>query len=83
MNRDAVVDVEGAILAYLDAHPDAADSAAGIQRWWLPRALENVTLFDVERALLHLVASQVVGEFRLPDGGVIFGAGAATGRIKT
>jgi hypothetical protein len=31
--------LSGAILGYLRAHPQAADTVAGIVEWWLPRRL--------------------------------------------
>ena len=37
--------------AYLAIHPDAADSAEGIQRWWLASTLTEESLDRVRAAL--------------------------------
>jgi hypothetical protein len=46
--------VAAAILRYLDAHPLAADTAEGIQRWWLLPQYGEVSLHTVEAALAQL-----------------------------
>ena len=43
--------VAEAIRRYLDAHPRAADTAQGIQRWWLAPEYGEVSLQTVEAAL--------------------------------
>jgi hypothetical protein len=48
--------VAWAVLQYLQRHPQAADTAAGIQRWWLAPTMGEVSIDDVEQALEHLVA---------------------------
>jgi hypothetical protein len=69
-NRAAV---GAAIIAYIKAHPDAADNAIGIKRWWLPRHLANVSAADVATVLAALVADGLLQTQRLPGGHVIFG----------
>ena len=62
--------------AYLAIHPDAADSAEGIQRWWLASTLTEESLDRVRAALDELAAAGRVTRRVLPDGGVVY-SGAA------
>jgi len=78
--RDAVAPVVQAIRAYVRAHPSAADSPAGIQRWWLPPELTNVRTADVMAALETLHSAGDLSELRLPDGNVVYSA--AHGQCK-
>ncbi len=34
--EERLTEIVDAILRYLDSHPDAADTAEGIAKWWLP-----------------------------------------------
>jgi hypothetical protein len=72
--------IRDAIVAHLQAHADASDTAEGIRGWWLgPRGCEeDVTV--VEEALDELVMSGLVRRRPLPDGGVIYTNAAAGGR---
>jgi hypothetical protein len=57
-NHDRTVSqVALAILTYLQAHPDAKDSAKGIAQWWVQED-EGV----VEKALALLVKEKAVGK---------------------
>ena len=49
-----------AIRLYLDEHPRAADTAAGIQRWWLLPSFGELSLATVEAALAQLEEEGVV-----------------------
>ena len=60
------------ILAYLQRHPAAADSARGIQRWWL--AESEVALSTVEAAAEALAREGKVTKTRLTDGNAVFSA---------
>ena len=60
--------VADAVLAHLDTHPLAADSAAGVARWWLGSDGSGVTLEQVEQALDLLVARHQLRRFCLADG---------------
>ena len=51
-----------AILRYLQVHPDAKDSLAGIGQWWLLREWSERNLKDVEEALSDLVSKGLVVE---------------------
>jgi hypothetical protein len=57
-----------AILAHLETHPLAADSASGVARWWLGTDGSGVTLEQVEQALDLLVSRQVMRRLSLVDG---------------
>jgi hypothetical protein len=46
--------VAEAIRRYLSEHPQAADTAEGIQRWWLLPSFGEVSLATVEAALALL-----------------------------
>jgi hypothetical protein len=63
---------------YLEAHPDAADSLAGIRQWWLPEALREVALEELREALAQLAASGEVQCSTLPDKSELYTRGSAT-----
>jgi hypothetical protein len=63
------------IEAYLAVHPDAADSAEGIQRWWLASTLTEESLDQVRAALERLAAAGRVTRHVLPDGRVVYSCG--------
>jgi hypothetical protein len=65
-------DIMAAIVAYLRTHPGAADNATGIQRWWLPAKLANVSSTEVAASLAALVGEGRLETQRLPGGHVIF-----------
>ena len=63
------------IVRYLQRHPDAADTAEGIARWWLGgRCYEN-ELGRVREAIAVLVKRGLVQKQTLPDGAEIYRAG--------
>jgi hypothetical protein len=66
------------IQRYLEVNPDAADSAEGIRRWWLPPALAEESPGTVEEALDRLVAAGVITRRPLPDGRVLYAKRGAT-----
>lgn len=68
---DAVME---AIEAYLARHPEAADSAEGIARWWLSAGGLDASVDEVRVALLRLIERGVVDWRHLPDGRRIYGA---------
>ena len=69
----AVEAIADAIRNYRETNPGAADSADGIQRWWLPSELHAEPLPLVERALERLVREGVMGRVFKEDGRVIYG----------
>ncbi len=62
------------IRRYLGEHPRAADTAEGIQRWWIAPAHGEVSLRSVEQALAELEGDGVVRKLEP------FGPNAAYGR---
>ena len=63
------------IQQYLSAHPEAADTMAGIRAWWLSPPFAGTPLGVVEAALELLVERGAVTSTRLPDGRVLYAAG--------
>ena len=70
--------VAGAIEAYLQRHPDAADSAEGIARWWLAGDGMEDCVEDVRAALARLMERGVVSARTLPSGKRIYSAARAS-----
>ena len=66
--------VVAAIEAYLERHPEAADSADGIARWWLARDGMEDCVEDVRAALARLLDRGVVTARTLPSGERIYSA---------
>lgn len=62
---------------YLRAHVDAADTAAGIARWWI-RARKS-SIETIEAAMQLLIEQGIAEQQALPDGSVIYRA--ARGRV--
>jgi hypothetical protein len=65
---------------YLQQHPNAADSADGIHRWWLIAPFSDGPLETVEAALDLLEAQGIVGRTVLDSGRVIYSAPRRTNR---
>lgn len=61
-----------AIEAHLANHPQAADSADGVARWWLGRQGIHADATEVELALAQLVARHALRQARLADGTVLY-----------
>jgi hypothetical protein len=70
--NERLLQLKRAILAYLKAHPEAADTATGIKRWWLPPTLVNVSSADVAAVVAAMVAEGILQTRQLPGGHVIF-----------
>ena len=65
-------EVEGAVLAYLTQHPDAADTLDGIVSWWLPLQRYETERRRIENALGHLVERGQLRCDRLPGGATLY-----------
>lgn len=66
------VEVEKSVLAYLDCHPQAADTLRGIVNWWLPRQRYESDWHRIERALGTLVSQGKLRRNPLPGGDVLY-----------
>jgi hypothetical protein len=71
--EDPVTIAMQAILAYLRAHPQAKDTAAGLVQWWLPPGARAARLWEVQEALERLVATGQMRAKTLPGGAVVYG----------
>lgn len=75
-NKDTSVgnelEVEHAVLAYLQQHPQAADTLRGIVNWWLPRQRHEIGCRRIEHVLDQLVAEGLLHCDKLPDGEVLY-----------
>jgi len=67
--------LRGAILRYLRAHPQAADTMAGIVGWWLPQYLPAEAVERVQAALDEWVAQGWVDKITLIEGTVLYADG--------
>lgn len=76
-NEPAEVNDDIAVIAsqidrYLKSHPNAADSAEGILRWWLARQRYEESIQKVEQALALLLRQGAVSKRTLVDGKVLY-----------
>ena len=62
------VDPRSEIVAYLRAHPSAADSLEGIIDWWLPQQRYETAKAVIQQALSDLAQQGIVEEVTLGDG---------------
>ena len=74
VDENAVDAIAAEIRSYLAAHPEAADSVAGIHRWWLPPEFSAEHSSVVEQALHRLVLAGLVSVRCLPDGATVYGS---------
>jgi hypothetical protein len=70
--QEAIAAIAREIQHYLEDHPCAADTAEGIQGWWLCRQRYQEALDRVQRALDRLEANGTVVKSVLPGGNVIY-----------
>jgi hypothetical protein len=72
---DTLVDeVAAEIRAYLDAHPDAADTLDGIVQWWIVHDRFMRGIQATGRAVERLVAEGRLEKICISEGRVIFRA---------
>ena len=65
-------EIRHAVLAYLHAHPQAADTLHGIANWWLPRQRYDDSCVRIEQVLAGLVAEGLLHHDQLPGGEVLY-----------
>lgn len=72
--------LDRAILRYVEAHPHAADTVAGVRKWWLADDVPVASASAVERALERLAARGCLRRSVLREGTVLYsGRGADKG----
>ncbi|WP_313341560.1 hypothetical protein [Stenotrophomonas sp.] len=70
--NDPDLEVADTVLAYLRAHPEAADTLQGIVRWWLPQQRYNRESGRIEAVLMLLAERGRLQVRLLPDGQVLY-----------
>lgn len=71
INYPKVRQVADLIENYLDNHPNAADTAEGIAKWWLP--LEgDVSDLVIEQALNYLCSKSIVTRNNTSNGHTLY-----------
>jgi hypothetical protein len=76
-DADAFGAVAELILRYLVEHPHAADTAQGIQRWWLAPIVGELPLWEVEQALMELEREGLVRKLDALSPQTAYGRGPA------
>jgi Fe2+ or Zn2+ uptake regulation protein len=66
-------EIQTILLGYLEDHPKALDTAAGIQQWWLLRRISQYSVDRVQRALDQLVETGFIQAVVLGDGQSAYG----------
>ena len=72
---DAIDPIARALRRYIAAHPGAADTVVGIQRWWLAPAVDEPMLL-IELALDRLIEEGVMRRMQMQDDTVIYSSAA-------
>jgi len=72
MNASLEQAVKTAIEEHLSIYPQAADSAAGVARWWLATRGLTATPAEVEHVLAEMVRHHSLRCVRLADGTVLY-----------
>lgn len=65
-------EIRRSVLAYLQSHPQAADTLRGVVSWWLPQQRYENGCLRVEHVLAGLVEEGLLHRDRLPDGSVLY-----------
>jgi Fe2+ or Zn2+ uptake regulation protein len=71
--------VKDALCRYLADRPQAADTAQGIQRWWLAPRFGEVALATVQAALDQLLAEGVIERRTSPWSDAVYAMAAGPG----
>jgi hypothetical protein len=69
---DGSRELREALVRYLRERPDAADTLVGIAQWWLPAAMQGVSMERLRLALAELIAANEVRCTVLPDGSELY-----------
>ena len=76
-------EVADAVLAYLQRHPQAADTLLGITRWWLPQQRYEREHGRIEAVLTLLAERGQLQVRRLPDGTALYTLGPPPAEIPS
>ena len=68
-----------AILRHVRKHPDVADTAGGIVKWWLPRTGYEDARDHIDAVLEDMVNRHWLRAQALPDGEILYRRGDAAG----
>ena len=71
-DEEGIAFIMDAIRRYFATRPEAADTAVGIHRWWLPVALREEPVSFVEHALDRLMDEGIARCTIMEDGSVIY-----------
>ena len=71
--RNLHTEIQALLLGYLEDHPNALDTAAGIQQWWLIRRVSQYSVDRVQRAVDQLVEAGFMQTVVLDDGRSAYG----------
>jgi hypothetical protein len=66
-------EIQAILLGYLEDHPNALDTATGIQQWWLMRRVSQYSVDRVQSALDQLVDAGFIQTVVLDDGRPAYG----------
>jgi Fe2+ or Zn2+ uptake regulation protein len=66
-------EIQAILLGYLEENPNALDTAAGIQQWWLLRRLSQYSVDRVQSALEELTEAGFIKSVVLDDGQAAYG----------
>lgn len=78
-----VLAVAKEIQSYLDKHPNAADSAEGVMRWWLSQQRFEESMQIVQAALELLVSKGNVDRAVTPGGRAVYSNTRLTSKDKS
>ncbi|MDB5970540.1 MAG: hypothetical protein JWQ90_2990 [Hydrocarboniphaga sp.] len=71
-----LAELSNAVLRYLAAHPNAADSAVGIRQWWLGDVGFKASAMELQAALDQMVARRQIRVSVLADGIELYSSAA-------
>jgi hypothetical protein len=72
LESNVIDEIQTEVLAYLDEHPNAADTVDAIKQWWLLQRLARYSNEKVQQALEQLVHTHLVERKVLGDGREVY-----------
>ena len=72
IDKHQVMILADAIQRYLETHPAASDTLAGISRWWLPSQRLEYPMESVREALQYLESRGLVEQLDSESGEVLY-----------